>query len=45
MFARRLPPVGEKLAPEQLGAIQREVKTSLDELWVWLQRDVEARLG
>lgn len=45
MFARRLPPVGEKLAPEQLGPIQREVKTSLDQLWVWLQRDVEARLS
>jgi phosphoglucomutase len=45
MFARRLPAPGERLNAAQLRTIQREVKTSLDELWAWVQRDVEARLA
>jgi phosphoglucomutase len=45
MFARRMPASGARFSTEELSAIQRDVKMSLEQLWIWLQRDVEARLG
>ena len=45
LFARRLPPDGQRFTSEQLEAIKREVASSLDALWHWIQRDVETRLS
>jgi phosphoglucomutase len=45
LFARYLPERGERLDTGQLPEIQRRVKSSLEQLWVWLQQDVETRLS
>jgi len=45
MFARRIPSGGRQLTPEELKKIKVEVKSTLDSLWNWVQRDVEQRLA
>ena len=45
MFARRLPAPGAKFSSAELAAIKAEVTASLETLWMWVQRDVETRLG
>lgn len=44
MFAHRDPEPGKMFSSEELDAIKKQVQSSLDRLWDWLQRDVEARL-
>ncbi|HEX5176001.1 MAG TPA: phospho-sugar mutase, partial [Chthoniobacteraceae bacterium] len=41
MFARRAPAAGGRFRDEEINALRREVKNSLEALWLWLQRDVE----
>ncbi len=45
LFARRSPAPGAKFTPPELAKIKAEVAASLDALWAWIQRDVEARLA
>lgn len=45
MFARRAPEEGKAFTAPELHAIKSEVSKSLDQLWTWIQRDVEVRLG
>ena len=45
MFASRLPAPGAKFTNAELAAIKADVAASLDTLWSWVQRDVEARLA
>lgn len=45
LFGRQLPKAGERFQPEQLGKIKARVQTSLDDLWSWVQQDVEQRLA
>lgn len=44
MFAHRDPEPGKLFSHEELDKIKKQVQSSLDRLWDWLQRDVEARL-
>ena len=45
MFAHRDPERGKLFSREELDKIKKQVQSSLDRLWDWLQRDVEARLA
>jgi phosphoglucomutase len=45
MFAHRDPEGGRKFTGEELDSIKKEVQSSLDQLWKWLQRDAEQRLS
>jgi len=45
LFARRAPAPGSKFSPTELAQIKTEVTASLESLWTWIQRDVEARLA
>lgn len=45
LFARRAPAPGAKFTPAELAQIKTEVAASLDALWSWIQRDVDARLA
>lgn len=45
LFARREPALGTRFTSDQLAQIKTEVTASLDALWTWIQRDVEARLA
>jgi phosphoglucomutase len=45
MFARRAPVAGQPFTPAELAAIKSEVTASLDRLWIWVQADVQNRLG
>ena len=45
MYARRAPAAGQSFSKAQLAAIKTEVKASLERLWIWVQADVEQRLG
>jgi len=45
MFARRAPGAGQSFSKDELAAIKAEVKASLDRLWIWVQADVQQRLG
>ena len=45
LFARRSPEAGQSFSAEQLAAIKAEVKASLEQLWVWIQADVDQRLA
>ncbi len=45
MFAHRDPEEGKMFSNEELDAIKKQVQSSLDQLWDWLQRDVEKRLA
>ncbi len=45
MFARQLPASGHRFSADELKKIKSDVKSSLDSLWNWVQRDVEQRLA
>jgi phosphoglucomutase len=45
MFARRDPEPGQTRTAAEIGVSKQEINDSLEALWVWLQKDVEARLG
>ena len=45
MFARRLPASGERFTAAQFAEIKSEVKTSIDDVWEWAQKDAAKRLG
>jgi phosphoglucomutase len=45
MFARRAPEAGKSFTADELGTIKTEVKASLEQLWTWVQQDVERRLS
>ncbi len=45
MFARRTPEPGKTRTVAEIGAIKAEINASLEALWTWVQKDVEARLA
>jgi phosphoglucomutase len=45
MFARRTPEPGKTRTSEEIAVIKREITASLEALWVWVQKDVDARLA
>ena len=45
MFAHRDPEPGRMFSHEELDSIKKQVQSSLDGLWDWLQLDVERRLS
>ena len=45
MFARRSPEAGKAFTSEQLAAIKRDVGAALEQLWRWIQQDVNIRLA
>jgi phosphoglucomutase len=45
MFAHRDPKAAGKFSSTELSGIKTEVQASLDQLWKWLQVDVEQRLA
>ena len=45
MYARRTPEAGKSFTSGELAAIKVEVRSLLDQLWSWIQHDVENRLG
>jgi len=45
LFARRAPAPGAKFTATELTQIKTQVAASLEALWAWIQRDVEARLA
>ena len=45
MFARRTPEPGKTRTAAEIGAIKAEINASLEALWTWVQKDVEARLA
>jgi phosphoglucomutase len=44
MFARREPEPGQTRAAAEIAAIKKEITASLEALWAWVEKDVEARL-
>jgi phosphoglucomutase len=45
MFARQVPAAGQKLSREELATAKVSVRASLDSLWAWLEKDIDARLA
>ena len=45
MFARHVPPAGQSLSKDQLTAAKASVSASLDTLWAYLEKDIDARLA
>jgi phosphoglucomutase len=45
LYARELPPAGERFSAEALAAAKPNVTSALDALWTWIQADVEFRLA
>jgi phosphoglucomutase len=45
LFARRAPEAGKAFAPAELAMIKTDVRAALDQLWMWVQQDVERRLS
>jgi phosphoglucomutase len=45
LFARRAPEAGKSFTAAELAAIKAEVRAGLDQLWTWIQSDVDSRLG
>jgi phosphoglucomutase len=45
MFAHRDPEPGMLFSSAELDSIKKQVQVALDQLWEWLQRDVERRLA
>ena len=45
MFARHVPPAGQSLSKAQLTAAKASVSASLDTLWAYLEKDIDARLA
>ena len=45
LFARRAPDPGKTVTAAELAAIKADVRAALDQLWTWVQQDVERRLS
>ena len=45
LFARRAPDAGKTVTAAELAAIKADVRAALDQLWTWVQQDVERRLS
>ncbi|MDZ4289016.1 MAG: phospho-sugar mutase, partial [Prosthecobacter sp.] len=45
MFGRQVPAPGQKLTSEQLAAAKQKVSSSLNTMWTWLEKDIDARLA
>lgn len=45
MFGRQLPAEGQKLSADELAAAKSKVSASLDSMWAWLEKDIDARLA
>ncbi len=45
LFARRAPDAGKTFTPAELATIKADVRTALEQLWNWVQQDVERRLS
>ncbi|MEN3939877.1 phospho-sugar mutase [Prosthecobacter sp. SYSU 5D2] len=45
MFARQVPAAGKKLGSEELAAVKTKVSASLESMWAWLEKDIDARLA
>ena len=45
LFARRAPDAGKTFTAAELAAIKADVRVALDQLWTWVQQDVERRLS
>lgn len=45
MFGRSTPPAGQTLSPAELAAAKDKVPASLNSLWAWLEKDIDARLA
>jgi phosphoglucomutase len=45
MYARRSPAAGQSFTQAELAPIKTEVKASLEQLWTWVQADVQQRLA
>ena len=45
MFARQVPAAGQKLTKEELAAAKAKVSASLNSMWAWLEKDIDARLA
>jgi phosphoglucomutase len=45
MFARQVPAEGQKLSKDELTAAKKKVSASLESMWTWLEKDIEARLS
>lgn len=44
MFARQMPAPGAVFGKEELATIKKATAQALEDLWLWVQRDVEERL-
>jgi phosphoglucomutase len=45
MFARQVPASGKKLSRDELASAKVSVRASLDSMWSWLEKDIDARLA
>jgi phosphoglucomutase len=45
MFGRQVPAAGKKLGSEELTAVKTQVSASLESMWTWLEKDIDARLA
>lgn len=45
MFGRQVPAAGQSLSAEELSSAKAKVSASLDSLWAWLEKDIDARLA
>ena len=45
LFARRAPETGKSFTGAELATIKADVKAALEQLWTWVQQDVEQRLS
>ncbi len=45
MFARQVPASGQKLSADELAAAKTKVGASLESLWKFLEKDIDARLA
>ncbi|CAN5441645.1 phosphoglucomutase [soil metagenome] len=45
LFGNRRPPTGQKFSPDELAAAKEAVAASLENLWKWVNTDMEARLA
>ncbi|MDB6139002.1 MAG: phosphoglucomutase/phosphomannomutase alpha/beta/alpha domain, partial [Verrucomicrobiaceae bacterium] len=45
MFGRNLPATGATFSAEELAAAKAKATQSLNDLWAWLDKDIEARLA
>jgi phosphoglucomutase len=45
MFARQVPPAGQSLSKAELASAKTKVSASLESLWAFLEKDIDARLA